>query len=69
MHPTLSDLASTAHRADLRAAGALWAEPSRRGAYVTAPRLAERWSAMAQRFAGWAERPHTRRSAGVCCPA
>ena len=65
MHPTLSDLASTTHRA----AGALWAEPSRRGAYVAAPRLAERWRATAQRFASWAERPHAGWSARVCCLA
>jgi hypothetical protein len=69
MHPTLSDLASTAHAADLRAAGVLWAEPSRRGAYVAAPRLAERLSAMVQRFTGWAERPHAGSSARVCCLA
>jgi hypothetical protein len=65
MHPTLSDLDSTTHRAS----GVLWAEPSRRGAYVAAPRLAERLSAMVQRFTGWAEGPHAGSSARVCCLA
>ena len=69
MHPHLSDLASTVHRADLRVEGALWAESSRRGAYLAAPRLAERWAAIAQRFAGRAERPRAGRTVGACCPA
>ena len=34
MHPTLSDLASTVHRADLRVEGALWAERPRAGRSV-----------------------------------
>jgi hypothetical protein len=69
MHPHLSDLASTVHRADLRVEGALWAEPSRRGAFVTAPRIAERWDALVRRLAARAERPRAGRSVGVCCPA
>jgi hypothetical protein len=69
MHPHLSDLASAVHRADLRVEGALWAEPSRRGAFVTAPRITQRWGALVQQFAAWAERPRAGRSVGVCCPA
>ena len=69
MHPHLSDLASAVHRADLRVEGALWAEPSRRGAFVTAPRIAERWDALVRRLAARAERPHAGRSARACCPA
>jgi hypothetical protein len=69
MHPYLSDVMSTAHPSDLRAEAPLWIEPSRRGAYVTAPRLRERWDSAARRFAAWAQRPRAGRSAELCCPA
>ena len=68
MHPYLSDVLPTAHRSDLHGEAALWSEPSRRGAYLTAPRLRERWNSAAQLFATWAGRPRAVRSAGVCCP-
>jgi hypothetical protein len=69
MHPYLSDIVSAVHRSELQGEAALWSEPSRRGAYLTAPRLRERWESVRQRFASWAERPRAGRSAGVCCPA
>jgi len=69
MHACLSEVVSTAHRSDLRAEAPLWIETSRRGAYVTAHRLRERWDSAAQRIAAWAERPRAGRRAELCCPA
>lgn len=41
-----------------------------RGA-ILVPRARRRhpWTALATRFAAWAERPRAGRSLGVCCPA
>ena len=66
MHAYLSDVVSTAHRADLTAEGALWRDTSRRGPYVRAPRLAERWGALVRRLPAAGPRP---RAGVVCCPA
>jgi hypothetical protein len=66
MHAYLSDLVSTAHRADLLAEGAVWREPSLRGTWVRAPR---RVRASEQRLAVWARRPRAGRPVVACCPA
>ena len=65
MHAYLSDVVSTAHRADLLAEGALWRDTSRRGSYVRAPRVAHWWGTLVQRLSTGAPQP---RVAAVCCP-